>query len=84
MMWAGNDPTQFARKHGLTQNQAKRRLVTAEHLWARCDGGRDIRRNIAAACLHCNTSRHRPRSPLSPNDYRKFVAEKIATGGWGH
>ena len=72
VMWDGREVSlsRFCRLHGLTRRQARQRRVTAEHLAARADGGRDTRANIKAACLFCNRTRHRSRSPLPPLLYR--------------
>lgn len=55
---------------------------TAEHLQARQDGGRDAAHNIAAACAHCNHTRHRRRRPLEAQDYAQLVARRLAAGRW--
>ncbi len=55
---------------------------TAEHLRARCDGGQDVLQNIVAACWLCNSRRHRRKAPLVPEDYRKFVRNRLAEGRW--
>ena len=47
---------------------------TAEHLVARCEGGKNSRENIAAACWECNDNRHRTKRPLS---IEKFKAKRV-------
>ena len=57
-MWLENKRV-FAAKHRITKKLAKRLRCTAEYLIARQDGGIDDCENIAAACLYCNSTRHR-------------------------
>lgn len=80
-MWLRNAEG-FARRHGLTREQAELLQVTAEHLRARCDGGRNSYANIAAACLYCNRMRHQLGDALSPSDYRQFVRDELRAGRW--
>lgn len=64
---------------------AKRLLdvtATAEHLRARCDGGRDTTTNIAAAHRVCNERRHRMRPAPEPSRYADIVRRQMAKGGW--
>ena len=55
---------------------------TAEHLLAQCDGGQDVAENIVAACYFCNTTRHRSKTPLSPQAYQEYVRHRLAKGNW--
>ena len=55
---------------------------TAEHLLARSDGGGDTSENIVAACLYCNTQRHRRKRPLSPDKHRIHVRARMKAGRW--
>lgn len=55
---------------------------TAEHLVARCDGGRDGSGNVVAACLHCNRTRHLKRHPPPAHEYRVEVQRRMARGRW--
>lgn len=64
-MWEVDCP-QFARAYGLTADLARGLQCTAEHLHARRDGGRNVKANIAAACLRCNLGRHAGRSQRAP------------------
>lgn len=81
-MWESN-PEAFAHALGLTLPQAHRLQATAEHLHARSDGGRDVRDNIVAACLHCNQKRHESRkSPGDWNAYRQLVSKRMKAGAW--
>lgn len=57
-------------------------MCTAEHLKPRSDGGLDGGANIVAACLHCNQTRHRRKSPPSPERYRGEVQRRLARGKW--
>lgn len=80
-MWLSK-PHEFAHKHGLTLAQAGRFKCTAEHLVARCDGGRNGAENIAAACVYCNSQRHRPKVARSPEQHKAYIRKRIANGGW--
>lgn len=55
---------------------------TAEHLHARCKGGKDVLQNIVAACWLCNSRRHRLKAPLAPEDYKKYVPTQLENGRW--
>lgn len=68
--------------YGITKKQANRLRCTAEHLIPRSDGGSDLPANIVAACLHCNSTRHRQKTPPSPHKYLAMVRSRIAKGGW--
>jgi HNH endonuclease len=61
---------------------ARRLLCTAEHLTARAEGGSSSAMNIAAACLHCNRTRHRRKHPPDVGWYRQEVAVRMARHGW--
>jgi len=60
------------------------REVTAEHLVARMDGGKNTRTNIAAACRRCNADRHAlfPAGAPAPETYQAFVLLMRAAGLW--
>ncbi|QOF69528.1 HNH endonuclease [Aminobacter sp. SR38] len=55
---------------------------TAEHLLPQCEGGKDKRDNVVAACWLCNSRRHRRKVPLSPEAYYIHVRALIAEGRW--
>lgn len=55
---------------------------TAEHLQPRSEGGMNTVENIVAACLYCNSSRHRRKLPLSPTMHRRHVQKRMAEGRW--
>ena len=80
-MWQ-SDPQLFARHHGLSLRQAAEFQATAEHLVARCDGGKDIAANIVAACRCCNHRRHGRKTVLSPERYCSLVRQRVAAGKW--
>lgn len=80
-MWQGS-PFSFASAHGLSLKQARLLQCTAEHLIARQDGGSNTRSNIVAACRHCNQTRHKRPTPLSPDQYRQLVQQRLGKGGW--
>lgn len=69
------------RQFQLTPKEARSLQCTAEHLTARCDGGRDSAYNIAAACLHCNRTRHLRVKPLDPTAYQALVQRRLGRGG---
>ena len=56
--------------------------ATAEHLHAKCDGGKNTASNIAAACRTCNSRRHQMAKPLDPDRYARHVQKKLSAGGW--
>lgn len=81
-MWQ-NNPEEFAIKHGISKSAAARFQCTAEHLLARCDGGKDQESNIVAACLFCNKTRHHKRkNPPNPTEYRKYIKNRLNKGKW--
>jgi hypothetical protein len=80
-MWLG-DLAAFCNKYGFTLSQAKTLRCTAEHLLPRCDGGRNVASNIVAACLHCNSTRHKRRVPPDPATFRAQVRKRVAQGRW--
>jgi hypothetical protein len=57
---------------------------TAEHLVARCEGGKDSTENIVAACAHCNGTRHKRKRPPPPTVYREEVRGRVGRGAWHH
>lgn len=81
-MWQ-SQPEVFAQAHGLTLAQVKGLQCTAEHLHARCDGGKDEADNIVAACSICNKRRHAGKKvALAPMDYAKRVKARIQEMKW--
>ena len=80
-VWTG-DPQPFMRQFLLTPKEAKSLQCTAEHLTARCDGGRNNADNIPAACLHCNRTRHLRAKPLDPPAYQALVQRRLSRGAW--
>ena len=68
------DSTEFCSRWNLTTRQAKQFLCTAEHLVPRCEGGKDSRANIVAACWRCNQTRHRRKDPPSPERWKQIRA----------
>ena len=72
----------FASAHGLSEAGAKALQCTAEHLQARCDGGRDEANNIAAACFTCNQRRHRMNPAPTPDRYSQIVQRQMEHGVW--
>ncbi len=82
-VWEDN-PLLFSEVHELPHRLAKWLQSTAEHLHARCDGGRDCRGNVVAACLWCNTRRHLGRTHRAPeaDAYGVWVRRVVAAGKW--
>ncbi|MBL4903903.1 MAG: HNH endonuclease [Desulfocapsa sp.] len=80
-MWESK-PKEFANKHKITRKYAARFQCTAEHLLARCDGGKDQKSNIAAACLFCNSTRHQRKSPPAPLKYKTHIQKRLKKGKW--
>jgi len=80
-MWEG-DPAVFKTRYSLTSREVRRFRCTAEHLKARCDGGRDIEENIVAACHYCNRTRHSKKRPKDADSYASFVRSRIEKGRW--
>ena len=77
-MWH-HDPAELP---GISAKNASRLRCTAEHLQARCDGGRDEASNVVAACEHCNHTRHKRKNPPEPNLYLADIRKRVARGGW--
>jgi 5-methylcytosine-specific restriction endonuclease McrA len=67
----------------LTEPKGPKALrCTAEHLTARSEGGSDEPANIAAACAHCNHTRHKRKHPPEPERFRDEVRRRLRRGGW--
>jgi 5-methylcytosine-specific restriction endonuclease McrA len=77
-MWH-RDPAELP---GIPAKNSSRLRCTAEHLQARCDGGRHEASNVVAACAYCNHTRHKIKPPPAPNTYFQRIRKKIAQGGW--
>ena len=77
-----DNPISFAASFGLGLSHVVRLSCTAEHLIARQDGGGNSVSNIAAACLHCNRTRHRLKHPPDPVAYRRMVNRSVQAGQW--
>lgn len=80
-MWEGSQK-EFANKNKITKKYAARFQSTAEHLLARCDGGKDIESNIVAACIFCNRNRHQRKKPLGPPGYKALIQKRLQQGKW--
>ena len=81
LMWL-RKPDEFAKEHRLTRHIAFRFQCTAEHLVPRHAGGVDDAGNIVAACWFCNVTRHRRRSHLASERFRKFVRGRLRHLRW--
>ncbi|WP_415256241.1 HNH endonuclease [Sulfitobacter sp.] len=71
-----------SRKHTRIRAALKALRCTAEHLHPRSEGGANTAGSIVAACLYCNTHRHRRKCPLSPEAHREHVQRRMASGRW--
>lgn len=80
-IWNKN-PGPFMRRFGVNLNQARRFQCTAEHLRARSAGGKNAAENIVAACVRCNSQRHRRKNPPEPSAYQCLVRRRVAAGKW--
>ncbi len=81
LMWL-KDKDHFAKNHKLTRKEAVKFQCTAEHLVAQCDGGKDNKGNIVAACLFCNQKRHHRKKPDDPQSYKQLVQRRIIKRKW--
>ena len=81
VMWLRSHE-ELTKPYGITKKQANRLQCTAEHLTPRSEGGSDMASNLVAACLHCNSTRHKRKIPPSPDRYLSQVRSRIARGGW--
>lgn len=75
-------PDEITSNCSFTAGQANVLQCTAEHLLARCDGGRNTATNIAAACRYCNHGRHARKRALAPADYGNLVRARILQHKW--
>ncbi|MGL1932206.1 MAG: HNH endonuclease [Desulfotalea sp.] len=80
-MWQSK-PKKFAKKHDISEKEARQLQCTAEHLKARCDGGGNQKENIVAACSCCNQKRHQRKKQLSSSQYKKHVSKRLKNGKW--
>lgn len=78
-IWENGQAPLFAQSYPLPPGLIDLCQSTAEHLQARQDGGKDSRNNIAAACKHCNASRHL--GPVgqapSPDKYKSQIRAQL-------
>ena len=80
-MWL-NNLNNFLSKYNITFKQAKSFQCTGEHLIAHQDGGTSAQDNIVAACKYCNLQRHRRNTDPSPEQYKKFIEQRMNKGRW--
>lgn len=80
-MWL-DEEAEFCKQFKLTKGQAAAFRCTAEHLVARCDGGKDSAGNIVAACRTCNARRHARKHAMAVDRYKIHVAKFIRRSGW--
>ena len=77
-------PEELTESLALTHGEAARLQCTAEHLLPRSEGGRDVRDNIVAACVHCNRVRHKRKVPPAADHYLNDVRRRVKRGKWHH
>lgn len=80
-MWDAS-PEEFIARYQIPPGLAPRFQCTAEHVEARCDGGKDVAPNIVAACHFCNATRHRAKNPADAVTYASRVRSRLANGKW--
>ncbi|WP_081687892.1 HNH endonuclease [Rhizobium mesoamericanum] len=80
-MWE-TDPKSFSARFRVTGRAVLHFRCTAEHLEARCDGGRDSEENVVAACQFCNGRRHRRKRPIDAASYASLVRLRVEQGRW--
>ena len=80
-MWVGSPPPLDA-VGGRRYFASPGLRCTAEHLVAKCDGGKNLPDNIAAACEFCNRRRHRRKCALPPEAFRALVVSRMNRGKW--
>lgn len=80
-MWQ-KDATDFAKTYAISEARARLLQATAEHLKPRCEGGHDDATNIVAACLFCNQHRHKARTVLPPEKFKREVRKRVAANRW--
>lgn len=73
-IWEPAYKERFSEALGIPQILLPHLRSTAEHLFARQEGGTDSRFNIAAACHWCNWKRHAHRNDCAP-DPQHFLQE---------
>ncbi len=81
MMWLKNRK-QFALEHCISELEASRFQCTGEHLLAKSDGGDISYKNIVAACLFCNSTRHKMKKPPVPAKYKSHIQTRLSKGKW--
>jgi 5-methylcytosine-specific restriction endonuclease McrA len=65
-----------------SRRAAEKLRCTAEHLTPKGQGGADSASNVAAACSHCNQTRHKRKLPPEPGRYRAEVRRRMGQGKW--
>lgn len=80
-MWDAR-PEKFIVHYGISTGLARRFQCTAEHVEARCDGGKDVAPNIVAACRFCNATRHKAKHPVDAAEHASLVCSRLAKGRW--
>ena len=83
-MWCDQQLGAFVADYAISARLARLLRCTAEHLQAQQDGGRNKQSNIAAACLFCNSHRHKGRGNAAPAPevYKAHITKRMAKGKW--
>lgn len=82
-MWL-RDPAELCSQFKLKPRIVQYLQCSAEHLTAQMDGGGESPENIVAACLWCNSRRHRGRPTNAPSSdkYKAWVTRHVGKGNW--
>ena len=73
------------RPPGGANNPSKAPLTlkcTAEHLVPVSDGGRTDEPNVVAACYFCNSTRHKAKRVLPPDQFGVYVRKRLEQKRW--
>ena len=80
-MWT-KTPLELVSRFRINQSQAKLLQCTGEHLVSHSEGGASGNGNIVAACRYCNQNRHRRKKVPTPENYRKYVRQRLSKSKW--
>ncbi|MFK7829412.1 MAG: HNH endonuclease [Congregibacter sp.] len=80
-MW-NESPHELTSRYAISSGQAQHLQCTGEHLERHSTGGSSGSKNIVAACLYCNQTRHKRNIDLPPVSYKKHVRNRLSKGAW--
>lgn len=80
-MW-NEHPTELSRRRDVLRRAVRLFQCTGEHLNPHSKGGTSNQKNIVAACLYCNSKRHRRRKALTPKQFKALVKKRVNSGRW--